>query len=510
MKKNFINIGLMAVGLFFSTSCKDLLKVEPRQSIDASTALTNETALLAALRGAYDRLQSTDLYGSSQIAFAEALGDNGRGRLASGAGTNSGRLAGQLQHINGSHLVGWTQYYLLINQVNLILEAAPNVKGLSASSRNSIEGQALFLRALAYHDLVKTYAYDPGVEVPANDRGGVPLVLTGVLDASQIKFPSRAPVQEVYDQIYKDLEEAAIKLNGVSVQTPSFAGSGAVLALHSRVALFRRDYATAVQKANEALLFAPRMVSSTAYKAAWRTSVHPESVFELPFTTPENIGVNVSLQSYFTSTVNGQPNTITGGFGDLVINDIYGTNLSSQMSTMPAISSGGPINRDERFVNAGGNDDMVRFGSIGRGNQALRELCKFYGRNGQINLDNIPLIRTPEIILNRAEAQFYLGNENAARADLATIISNRYTNNGAPVTVTVATSGTALINEILRQRRLELAFEGHRFFDMKRNGENFPRPGGLPTTQYVDTRILAPIPQADINANPNLVQNAGY
>jgi hypothetical protein len=153
---------------------------------------------------------------------------------------------------------------------------------------------------------------------------------------------------------------------------------------------------------------------------------------------------------------------------------------------------------------------MVRFGSIGRINQALQELCKFYGRNGQTNLDNIPLIRTPEIILNRAEAQFYLGNENAARADLATIISNRYTNNGAPVTVTVATSGTALINEILRQRRLELAFEGHRFFDMKRNGENFPRPGGLPTTEYVDTRILAPIPQADINANPNLVQNAGY
>jgi starch-binding outer membrane protein, SusD/RagB family len=510
MKKIFLNISLFAFGIGLFASCDSLLDVKPRTAIDASTALTNETALLAALRASYDRLQTTDLYGSSQIAFAEALGDNGRGRLAGGASTNSGRLGAQLQHLNGSHLIGWTQYYLLINQVNLILEATPNVKELSASSRNTIEGQALFLRALAYHDLVKSYAYDPGVEVPANDRGGVPLVLTGVLDASQVTLPSRAPVQAVYDQIYKDLEEATKKLNGITtIQTPAFAGSGAVLALHSRVALFRRDYATAVQKANDALLFAPRIVASTAYKGAWRTSVHPESVFELPFATPENIGVNVSLQSFYTSTVNGQPNTITGGFGDMVINNAYGSTLSSQITTLPSIASG-TITRDERFFSGGGNDDMVRLGALGRGNQALQELCKFYGRNGQINLDNIPLIRTPEIILNRAEAQFYLGNENAARTDLATIISNRYTNNGAAATVTVSLTGTALINEILRQRRLELAFEGHRFFDMKRNGESFPRPGGLPTTQYIDTRILAPIPQADLNANPNLVQNAGY
>jgi hypothetical protein len=501
MKKRVFNIILAFLAISTFYSCKNLLDVQPRTAVDASTALTNEVALRAALRGAYDRLQGTDLYGSSQIAFAEALSDNGRGRLAGGASTNSGRLSAQLQSIIGSHMVGWTQYYLTINQLNLILEATPRVAELTPAVRNSIEGQALFLRALCYHDLVKTYAYDPGVEVAANDRGGVPLVLEGVLDAAQVKFPERATVQAVYDQIYRDLDEATAKMtNAEMIAAPAFANAAAVNALYSRVALYRRDYATALAKGNAALLASPPIVASTAYLNSWRTQVHPESIFELPFTTPENIGVNVSLQSYFTSTVSGQPNTVTGGFGDLVINDIYGDQLFVQMNTNPPLLSGLVDQRTS----------LIALGGIFRGNGSLRELTKFYGRNGQINLDNIPLIRTPEVILNIAEAQYYLGNEAQANTNLSRIINARYTSGGAPINILTSYTGLQLINEILRQRRLELAFEGHRFYDLKRNGENIPRPGGLPVLQYTDIRILAPIPQSELDANPNLIQNAGY
>jgi hypothetical protein len=502
MKKRVLNILLAFFAISSFYSCNNLLDVKPRTAVDAATALTNEVSLRAALRGAYDRLQGTDLYGSSQIAFAEALSDNGRGRLAGGASTNSGRLSAQLQSIIGAHMVGWSQYYLLINQLNLILEATPKVTDLSPAVRNSIEAQALFLRALAYHDLVKTYAYDPGVEVAANDRGGVPLVLTGVLDAAQVTFPARAPVQEVYDQIYKDLDEATAKLaNAETIPAPAFANAAAVNALYSRVALYRRDYTTALAKGNAALLAgAPPIVASTSYTASWRQQVHPESIFELPFTTPENIGVNVSLQSYFTSTVAGQPNTVTGGFGDLVINDAYGSQLFAAFNANPPGFSGLV---DQRST-------LIAPGAVFRGNSGLRELTKFYGKNGQINLDNIPLIRTPEVILNMAEAQYYLGDEPGANTNLKRILDARYTSGGSAVSLIFNYTGLALLNEILRQRRLELAFEGHRFYDLKRNGENIPRPGGLPVLQYTDIRILAPIPQGDLDANPNLVQNAGY
>jgi hypothetical protein len=515
MKKIFLNISTIIFGLLLLASCKNLLKVEPRQSIDASTALTNETAIQAALRGCYDRLQAVDLYGSSQIAFAEALSDNGRGRQAGGAATNSGRLSGQLQNIPGAHLAGWTQYYLLINQVNLILEATPKVAGIAQGTRDAIEGQVHFLRALAYHDLVKSYAYDPGVEVAANDRGGVPLVLEGVLEVSQLKFPSRASVQEVYDQIYEDLDAATTKLaTATGVNAPFFATRAAAHALYARVALFRRDYAKAAEQATIALTAgAPPLVVSTSYLQSWRSSSHPESIFELPFLTPENIGVNVSLQSYFCSTVNGQPTSVTGGFGDLVINNNYGANLLMQGTIMPPSTIGVPGNptTDVRFIQGSTTaDGIIRPGAQGRGNQALREITKFYGKNGQINLDNIPLIRTPEVVLTLAEAQYFLGNEAQARARLADIIRSRYLTTGSAslTSVTTTLSGAALFNEILRQRRLELAFEGHRFFDLKRTGSDIARPLG--TLSYVDFRILPPIPQSEINANPNLIQNAGY
>ncbi len=515
MKKTFLNISLVALGLFFLASCKDLLKVEPRQSIDAATALTNETAIQAALRGCYDRLQTVDLYGSSQIAFAEALSDNGRGRLASGSATNSGRLSGQLQNLPGAHLVGWSQYYLLINQVNLILEATPKVTGIAQGTRDAIEGQAHFLRALAYHDLVKSYAYDPGVEVAANDRGGVPLVLEGVLEVSQLKFPSRAPVQEVYDQIYKDLDLATRKLaTATGVNGPFFATVSAAHALYARVALFRRDYVKAVEQANIALTAgAPALSASTSYLQAWRAPSHPEAVFELPFLTPENIGVNVSLQSYFTSTVNGQPTNVTGGFGDLVVNDTYGANLFTAGNTMPTSVTAfpGAPNVDVRFVSGTTTTDgIIRPGAPGRGNTNLREITKFYGKSGQVNLDNIPLIRTPEIILTLAEAHFFLGNTATAQARLADIIRNRYLNGtNELISVTVSLTGTDLLNEILRQRRLEFAFEGHRFFDLKRTGSDISRPSSR-TLSYVDFRILPPIPQSELDANTNLIQNAGY
>lgn len=519
MKKTFLNISLVVLGLLFLGACKNLLKVEPRQSIDASTALTNETAIIAALRGCYDRLQSTDLYGSSQIAFAEALSDNGRGRLANGASTNSGRLAGILQNVPGAanHLTGWTQYYLLINQVNLILEATPKVSGISPGTLNAIEGQAFFLRALAYHDLVKSYAYDPGVEVAANDRGGIPIVLTGVLNTSQLTFPRRALVSEVYDQIYKDLDEATKRLeNATGITVPAFAGLAAANALYARAALHRRDYATAIQKANIALTAgAPAVTASTGFLQAWRSPVHPESIFELPFLTPENIGVNISLQSYFTSTVNGQPTSVTGGFGDLAINDIYPTAGASLLGEGAVIPTGVTFTpntalADVRFIQGSATaDGIIRPGAPGRGNTALREMTKFYGKSGQVNLDNIPLIRSSELYFILAEAHFQLGNTTAAQNSLAFMIRNRYVSNNAALTnVTVNLTGQALFNEILRQKRLEFAFEGHRFFDLKRNGFDISRP--LTTLSYVDFRILPPIPQSEIDANPNLVQNVGY
>ncbi len=156
--------------------------------------------------------------------------------------------------------------------------------------------------------------------------------------------------------------------------------------------------------------------------------------------------------------------------------------------------------------------DLIIRGSIGRGNAGLNESIKFYGKNGQINLDNVPLIRIPEMLFTRAEANFFLGNEAAARTDLASMRAARLF-----TPPTTSETGDALINAIWTERRKELAFEGHQWFDLKRTGRNLTGKGWATTLApvggvmlFTDFRFLAPIPLGEIDANPNLEQNVGY
>jgi starch-binding outer membrane protein, SusD/RagB family len=123
------------------------------------------------------------------------------------------------------------------------------------------------------------------------------------------------------------------------------------------------------------------------------------------------------------------------------------------------------------------------------------------------NLDNIPVIRIAEVYLNRAEAMATPGspvfNEAAALADLNKIATNR------GLTAFTLT-GSDLYEEIIRQRRIELAFEGHRFFDLKRLGRDIVKTPHYVNLNFTDTRILAPIPQREVDGNKNLAQNPGY
>ena len=146
----------------------------------------------------------------------------------------------------------------------------------------------------------------------------------------------------------------------------------------------------------------------------------------------------------------------------------------------------------------------MNWGTAGRGT-AFIETTKFLGKNGTINLDNVPVIRISEMYLNRAEANYYLGKTADALADL-NIIRTR-----SGLVARTDLTGAALLAEILRQRRLEFGFEGQRWFDLKRTGQNIVKAtaqgGGL---AYTDFRILAPLPVNDLSTNKSIKQNFGY
>ncbi|ARK12032.1 RagB/SusD family nutrient uptake outer membrane protein [Fibrella sp. ES10-3-2-2] len=490
--KLILSASLLTAGLLTISGCKDstLLEVKPRTAADSQTALTTPEGFDAAINGIYDRLQSTALYGRDFLAVSEALSDNAQFT------NKSGRLVNENRNVQNASFVNWATSYFAINQANLVLDNIPKVTFAPADTarRNRFQGQAYFLRALLYHDLSRAYAYDPGVEVASQSRGGVPIILTGVTDQASITFPARPAIADVYKQIYSDLQSAIATFTKTNSTAPAYGNLQASQALFSRVALYNKDYATVVKYATDAIAGPIKLSPNASYIGGWRAPQNPESLFEVQFAVAsENIGVNTSLQTTYTTLVRTGDRSTTGGFGDLVPTTLGATSfisdLEAEKSTTGAVLD---IRRQ-----------LYELGTAGRGT-AFIETTKFLGKNGTINLDNVPVIRVSELYLNRAEANYFLGNTTAALADLNTI----RTRAGLP---TVTLAGDVLLAEIYRQARLEFGFEGHRWFDLKRTGQNVVKAtaqgGGL---AYTDFRILANIPVNELSTNKSIKQNFGY
>lgn len=517
MKISIFKISVFAAFLgLIATGCEKQLEIEPRQSIDASTALSSREAIEASITAIYSRLKNARQYGRDLITHPEALADNGF------ATNKSGRLLPEAQNNLGAHFTGtiWSNSYAAINQINLTLEAIPGLDispAATQAEKDRWEGQLYFLRGLYYFDLVRVYGYIPGAVVAPQDKGGVPISTTGIAtEAAALAWkPSRAPIDDVYTQIVNDLTTANSKLLNPGLGS-NLANKAAAQGLLARVNLYRKNYGEAKRWADSCIAITSSRLSTTAnHVSQWRGDTHTESLFQVRFaTSAENIGVNESLQTSFTTLVTpGNPASL-GGFGDLVptltmLTDL-GITLQGGMTTTNFAVNAVVASRSTDVRNL-----LYEPGSTGRG-PAKVECTKFLGKSGFINLDNVPVIRVAEVYLIRAEAQATAGssvlNLAGALTDLKAIKSRRYTDyaGSAQETADNAATQTQLFDEIIRQRRIELAFEGHRFFDLKRLGRDLVKSPHYNTVAFTDIRILPAIPQADIDGNPNLKQNTGY
>jgi starch-binding outer membrane protein, SusD/RagB family len=515
--KKIYQTGLaLASLLVVFSSCKKQLEIFPRQSIEATTALTSKDAIDASITSVYATYKSARLYGRDLIAIPEVLADNGF------ATNKSGRLINEAANVQGAHFTGtvWSGSFAAINQINNTI-AAISGGGISPAPTQADQdrwlGQLYFLRGLYYFDLIRVYGYVPGAVVAANDRGGVPLSTTGIAtSAAALAWkPSRAPIADVYAQIVKDLiaSESRLTFPGLGVNV---ANKAAAQALLSRVYLYSKNYTESKKWSDAVITLASSKLATTAnYVAQWRGETHTETLFQIRFATPaENIGVNESLQTSFTTLVTPGNQAATGGFGDVVptitmLNDL-GITLTGGNSTTVFALNHTVASRSTDVRNL-----MFEPGTAGRGNIKV-ECTKYIGKNGTINLDNVPVLRISEALLNRAEAQATAGsavlNLAGALSDLKALKARRYTDytGSAQETADNAMTQAQLLEEILRQRRIEFAFEGHRFFDLKRLGRDLVKAPHYNTVAFTDIRILPALPQSDIDGNSNLKQNAGY
>ena len=455
-------------------SCESLLETDPILSVDSDTALISVEGIEAATIGCYSYLREVDLYGREYIVNPELMGNS-----AAHSGRRSNNLA-LSNNQRGYHMGGWRDSYKAILQINLILQAVEDIE-TDQEWKDGIAGQLYFLRALYFHNLARIYGYDPTAVVSNSDRGTVPLILDPVNSLEDVKPKERAPIAEMYAHLYSDLEKAHELLgSGSNGSGPHYATQGGAAALFTRVALYNGDYEKVIEMAEKAIASGVgRFSSYDSYVADWRTESHPESLFEVEFKIDQNIGVTNSIRSAFTTRVDGDA-TLPNGNGDAVVSD-------------------------ELFA-LYENDDVRKqliMKGLGRASDA-NEMTKFFSRGGAPNLDNVPVIRLSEVYLNRAEAYARIpGGEASALGDVNLI---RERAGLAPIG---GLSEEALLNEILKQRKLELAFEGHSFFDYKRLGEDIEKPTGT-VIRFTDYRILPRISWREFNANKLLRQNVGY
>ncbi|MCF1749852.1 RagB/SusD family nutrient uptake outer membrane protein [Mariniradius sediminis] len=483
------------------TSCD--LEVNPRQSIDAVGALDTPNGIDAAINSIYGRLRVESNYGRDLLALSDALADVGR------TTSNSGRLINENNNQPNAHFTAgfWQNSYAAINEANLVLDQLQKgVAGASAAQLARWEGETKFLRALYYFDLVKAYSYIPtAIYTPGvTDQGGIPLELDGVitLEKALTRQTPRATIDQVYNQIYADLN-SSIALLTVPGRGIQYASGAAAQALLSRVALYRGDWATAASAATTALgTSVGRVTGVDNYVSGWRQSANPESMFEVRIQlAAESLGVNVSLQSSYTALLNLENKNAQGGWGDFIPNaTILGFfGLAPLQLANPATDNNNWDVTRNSDVRAG----LYTTGNTVRGAGRQIECTKFISKNGFAFGDNIPVIRKSEMHLNRAEANYHLGNEAESLAELNAFKALRGV--GA-----VTLTGQALLDEILLERFKEFAFEGHRFFDLKRYGRAIVKTTPSVNVQFDDFRILPPIPQREVDGNPNLNQNRGY
>ncbi|EKB49430.1 RagB/SusD family nutrient uptake outer membrane protein [Cecembia lonarensis] len=496
---------LIFVSAVFLNSCS--LDVEPRFNSNLEDVLNSPAGIESALNSIYGNLRSLEHYGRDMFAKSDALADGVR------AIGNSGRLVAENNNQVNAHFspAFWQKSYAAIGELNLILDQLEaGVEGATDAHLRQWEGEARFLRALYYFDLVKVYAYIPTAiyQPGVVDQGGIPMPLLAVRIADVAflnEFP-RASIQQVYIQITNDLIRSANILRNSGRRGVQYASDGAALALLSRVALYAGNWQLAADSANAALLSGVgQLLSGQEYVDGWATPVHPESFFEVRVQTPEeSLGVNLSLQGTYNTLLDLENKNIRGGWGDLIpslkVTGFFG--LTPQQTGNPASDNNNwDVTRNEDIRSklfTTGNDQKFARRQI--------ESIKFMGKNGFAYGDNIPVIRASEMVLNRAEALFQLGRDAEALESLNQFKVSRGLDR-------VELFRQEILDEILEERFKEFAFEGQRFFDLKRYGLAIDKRSYLGPNAIVpfeDFRILAPIPTREVENNRNLNQNRGY
>lgn len=495
-------MGCAILAASLSSCVNDWLDVAPSDGTDADAALTSSSDLDAARTGMYKALKGNssfvDYYGQQFFVYGDVhAGDDYQYNNI--GGSNRASFYYDMNYQTASEFntstVSWQSPYVVIGRANRIIAAAEGGKLSDAvEAKAKIEqyaAESKVLRALAHFDLVriygKPYTEDQGASL------GVPLV-TEVLESNA--KPARSTVAEVYAQVVKDLTEA-ISSNALATETkPGYVSVWGAKAILSRVYLNMGDYANALSVAEDIIKNSGAALwTRDQYLKAWDASTPNESEF-----------------LFRLNVAGSDDNNDLNGIGNLQQRDGYKEMVATK-KFVDMLTSDPKDVRNEMFLPAKAEKEVAVYGT----NKVF--LNKLRGQGGDLrNVTIVPIIRLSEVYLTAAECAFRNNDKTKAVEYLNELVKNRTTTEAS-----LATVDNITLDRILIERRKELIGEGQRYFDALRNNETITRytseaDKGWHKTLSKDAqsfnrdyfKAIAAIPQAEINANPNIKQNTGY
>lgn len=429
------------------TSCSNFLDIEPELAVSDEQAITNGKGAAAALNGVYNRLASDSYHGVSFRFIANLSGDN----LRWVGNSPSNREFDVFEVFTSNSRVEslWNTIYSTINGANHIISKVPDIQDQSftTATRNRILGEAYFIRALSYFDLIRYWGAVPLVSKPTSS----------VLDG--IGIP-RSEKSLVYEQIFLDLNKAEELLSLSTTKT--LATKGAVWALKSVVYLYLENWQQAEIYSSKVIDEQGLYQLNKNFSDFYISKSSPESIFEIDYT----------INNRNNYAINWLPGSLGGR---------------------------------REFLPTDGLISLLNNPSIGgdRKNLLLLDQGVYYGNMNfkpATGIDQVYIFRLAEIYLNRAEAYLKQNKIELANEDLKKI---RKRANVSPILD--YEDAIELEKQIALERRVEFAFESKRWFDLIRTNKALTTLGI--SQPY---KLLLPIPQQLIYVDNDIKQNDGY
>lgn len=485
---------LFAASFLVTTSCDDYVDIDPQYTQDADNYFNSPEDFDRALIGAYDLMQTSYL----SFWIGEIASDNAIAGGESPTDSEGLHQIDAMTHggVNSELRSIWRWMYTGITRANYIFENKDKNK-IEFEGKDAILAQAAFLRAHYYFELVKFF-------------GDVPLIVDKRLALEDVSSQVRTPKAEVYAQIEKDLTFAAEHLNWTAAEKGRIT-KGAALSLLGKAYLYQNKFAEAAETLDQVIEEGPYDLFddySTLFRVV--SEGNEETVFDIEFVGIEggSYGCFVCLEGNAAVGFDG-----IRGYDGPIYEDGNSYNLPTA-DLYEAFDDNDP-RRDiavldiEAFIADQEDAEDIKYIEGGGGHTGYYN-NKYLKRKGELGLPdtdltspvNYKVIRFADVLLMAAEAH---NRKSSANDDKAKEYLNRVRERVDLDPIT--SSGAALTAAIWEERNLELAGEGHRFFDLVRTGKAAEEIEGFVAGKHE----LFPIPQDEIDlAGAGWSQNPNY